>query len=97
MPHLFAFQVDCHEIFLLRRAERAGQKLVATCYKKFGFFKLVEHSTASFRYATRLNSLQPHFFWRCAKIFSFDFEHGSFFSDKIDQMVTNQWHPLPES
>jgi hypothetical protein len=58
MPRFLAFQEYCCKIFVLGEQSALAKKLVATRYKKFAFFKLVEHLAAPFRYGTRLNL--PH-------------------------------------
>jgi hypothetical protein len=57
MPRFFAFQVHCCKIFVFGARTALAKKLVATRYKELGLIKMVEHISAPFRYATRLNPL----------------------------------------
>jgi hypothetical protein len=57
MPRFFAFQEHCRKIFTCGAPSALAKTLVATRYKQIRLFKMVEHSSAPFRYGRRLNSL----------------------------------------
>jgi hypothetical protein len=62
-----AFQGHCCKILSRGASSELAKKLVATRYKQIRFFKMVEHSSAPFRYGWRLNSLHRKNFPPSAK------------------------------